>query len=182
MAYQDCQSARWVPLCCFVGDVVHGVCAIVRPLLKAILNAVLSDITSASSLSITRSSSLPPSLLPSSLLSSSPPPSFPPPLLPSSLCPSVPPVSGKADPPEIDMLWVSRAYLCITFDCGVHLSVCLCMCVLQELSKQIEGHTICALGDAAAWPVQVGGSGAEQWVLEGREGKESGRSRSQLAS
>lgn len=37
-------------------------------------------------------------------------------------------VSGKADPPEIDMLW--------------------------ELSKQIEGHTICALGDAAAWPVQ----------------------------
>ena len=27
---------------------------------------------------------------------------------------------------------------------------------LQELSKQIEGHTICALGDAAAWPVQVG--------------------------
>lgn len=27
--------------------------------------------------------------------------------------------------------------------------------MLQELSKQIEGHTICALGDAAAWPVQV---------------------------
>ena len=25
---------------------------------------------------------------------------------------------------------------------------------LYELSKQIEGHTICALGDAAAWPVQ----------------------------
>ncbi|MDA9817948.1 NADH-quinone oxidoreductase subunit NuoF [Flavobacteriaceae bacterium] len=25
---------------------------------------------------------------------------------------------------------------------------------LQELTKQIEGHTICALGDAAAWPVQ----------------------------
>jgi len=25
----------------------------------------------------------------------------------------------------------------------------------QELSKQIEGHTICALGDAAAGPVQV---------------------------
>jgi len=22
------------------------------------------------------------------------------------------------------------------------------------LTKQIEGHTICALGDAAAWPVQ----------------------------
>ncbi len=24
----------------------------------------------------------------------------------------------------------------------------------QEVTKQIEGHTICALGDAAAWPVQ----------------------------
>lgn len=37
-------------------------------------------------------------------------------------------VSGNAKPAEIDMIW--------------------------ELSKQIEGHTICALGDAAAWPVQ----------------------------
>ncbi|EFO86229.1 hypothetical protein GCK72_005417 [Caenorhabditis remanei] len=37
-------------------------------------------------------------------------------------------VDGKAKPSEIDMMW--------------------------ELSKQIEGHTICALGDAAAWPVQ----------------------------
>ncbi len=35
---------------------------------------------------------------------------------------------GKADYAEIDMLF--------------------------ELTKQIEGHTICALGDAAAWPVQ----------------------------
>lgn len=26
--------------------------------------------------------------------------------------------------------------------------------LLQEVSKQVEGHTICALGDAAAWPVQ----------------------------
>jgi NADH-quinone oxidoreductase subunit F len=26
--------------------------------------------------------------------------------------------------------------------------------MLQEISKQIEGHTICALGDAAAWPIQ----------------------------
>lgn len=25
---------------------------------------------------------------------------------------------------------------------------------LQELTKEIEGHTICALGDAAAWPIQ----------------------------
>ncbi|CAH0382033.1 unnamed protein product [Bemisia tabaci] len=37
-------------------------------------------------------------------------------------------VDGNAQPAEIDMLW--------------------------ELSKQIEGHTICALGDGAAWPVQ----------------------------
>ena len=37
-------------------------------------------------------------------------------------------VKGEADTSEIDML----------------LSV----------SKQVEGHTICALGDAAAWPIQ----------------------------
>ena len=36
--------------------------------------------------------------------------------------------AGDADIEEIDMLW--------------------------EVTKQIEGHTICALGDAAAWPVQ----------------------------
>ena len=37
-------------------------------------------------------------------------------------------VEGNADKKEIDMLF--------------------------EISKQIEGHTICALGDAAAWPIQ----------------------------
>lgn len=37
-------------------------------------------------------------------------------------------VKGNADPKEIDQLY--------------------------DLTKQIEGHTICALGDAAAWPVQ----------------------------
>merc|ERR1712147_320392 len=26
--------------------------------------------------------------------------------------------------------------------------------MLDEISRQIEGHTICALGDAAAWPPQ----------------------------
>jgi NADH-quinone oxidoreductase subunit F len=26
--------------------------------------------------------------------------------------------------------------------------------LLYNVSKQVEGHTICALGDAAAWPVQ----------------------------
>ena len=25
---------------------------------------------------------------------------------------------------------------------------------LLSVTKQVEGHTICALGDAAAWPVQ----------------------------
>ena len=41
---------------------------------------------------------------------------------------SIATVEGNAKPEEIDMLW--------------------------ELSKQIEGHTICALGDGAAWPVR----------------------------
>lgn len=36
--------------------------------------------------------------------------------------------SGDADVQEIDMLW--------------------------NVTKQVEGHTICALGDAAAWPIQ----------------------------
>ena len=26
--------------------------------------------------------------------------------------------------------------------------------VLLQVTKQVEGHTICALGDAAAWPIQ----------------------------
>lgn len=26
--------------------------------------------------------------------------------------------------------------------------------MLEEITRGIEGHTICALGDAAAWPVQ----------------------------
>lgn len=26
--------------------------------------------------------------------------------------------------------------------------------LLLQVSQQIEGHTICALGDAAAWPIQ----------------------------
>lgn len=42
-------------------------------------------------------------------------------------------VQGNAQVAEIDALW--------------------------EISKQIEGHTICALGDGAAWPVQVRGGG-----------------------
>jgi NADH-quinone oxidoreductase subunit F len=26
--------------------------------------------------------------------------------------------------------------------------------LLGDVTKQVEGHTICALGDAAAWPIQ----------------------------
>ena len=26
--------------------------------------------------------------------------------------------------------------------------------MLVQITKQVEGHTICALGDAAAWPIQ----------------------------
>ena len=26
--------------------------------------------------------------------------------------------------------------------------------MLDQVTRQIEGHTICALGDAAAWPIQ----------------------------
>ena len=26
--------------------------------------------------------------------------------------------------------------------------------VLESVTRQVEGHTICALGDAAAWPIQ----------------------------
>jgi NADH-quinone oxidoreductase subunit F len=37
-------------------------------------------------------------------------------------------VVGKAEPSEIDLL--------------------------LEVTKEVEGHTICALGDAAAWPIQ----------------------------
>ncbi len=37
-------------------------------------------------------------------------------------------VKGEADKREIDLLW--------------------------DVTKQVEGHTICALGDAAAWPIQ----------------------------
>jgi NADH-quinone oxidoreductase subunit F len=36
--------------------------------------------------------------------------------------------TGESEPREIDMLY--------------------------EVTKQVEGHTICALGDAAAWPIQ----------------------------
>lgn len=38
---------------------------------------------------------------------------------------------------------------------------------LWEISKQIEGHTICALGDGAAWPVQVQDFGARRGISGG---------------
>jgi NADH dehydrogenase (ubiquinone) flavoprotein 1 len=48
--------------------------------------------------------------------------------------------TGNAKKMEIDMLEVSV----LAVDCLND----------QELTREIEGHTICALGDAAAWPVQ----------------------------
>lgn len=44
--------------------------------------------------------------------------------------------TGNAKKNEIDMMEVIDTYY------------------VQELTREIEGHTICALGDAAAWPVQ----------------------------
>lgn len=49
--------------------------------------------------------------------------------------------SGDARSAEIDMIW--------------------------EISKQIEGHSICALGDGAAWPVQVNASHVFMELLMG---------------
>jgi hypothetical protein len=37
--------------------------------------------------------------------------------------------------------------------------------MLEEITRQIEGHTICALGDAAAWPVQVRAECGDQFAL-----------------
>lgn len=48
---------------------------------------------------------------------------------------------GDARSAEIDMIW--------------------------EISKQIEGHSICALGDGAAWPVQVNASHVFMELLMG---------------
>lgn len=53
-------------------------------------------------------------------------------------------VKGDAKIDEIDMLEVRITPVCYS---RTHSFV-------QELTYQIEGHTICALGDAAAWPVQ----------------------------
>ena len=53
------------------------------------------------------------------------------------------PAKGEARPDEIDSLY--------------------------ELSKQIEGHTICALGDGAAWPVQVYNCVALYFLIMGIE-------------
>ena len=54
-------------------------------------------------------------------------------------------VEGRGHQREIDML-LELTYVSTTFR-ALHLLM-LCR------SKQIEGRTICALGDAAAWPIQ----------------------------
>ena len=52
---------------------------------------------------------------------------------------------------------------------------------LYDVTKQVEGHTICALGDAAAWPIQglikhfrpeLEGRIARREAAEGREAAE----------
>jgi NADH-quinone oxidoreductase subunit F len=45
---------------------------------------------------------------------------------------------------------------------------------LYDVTKQVEGHTICALGDAAAWPIQ-GLSRHFRPELERRIAERSGR-------
>jgi NADH-quinone oxidoreductase subunit F len=45
---------------------------------------------------------------------------------------------------------------------------------LLDVTKQVEGHTICALGDAAAWPIQ-GLVRHFRPELERRIGERSGR-------
>jgi NADH-quinone oxidoreductase subunit F len=37
---------------------------------------------------------------------------------------------------------------------GIEVEVPAGATVLQDVTKQVEGHTICALGYAAAWPIQ----------------------------
>lgn len=54
---------------------------------------------------------------------------------------------GDAQPAEIDMIW--------------------------EISKQIEGHSICALGDGAAWPVQVNACRFFMKILVGNQASNS---------
>ena len=59
---------------------------------------------------------------------------------------------GNAQPEEIDMIWelskqVKLKVKSPSFQMRVIVSI------LPFLS-QIEGHTICALADGAAWPVQ----------------------------
>ena len=43
----------------------------------------------------------------------------------------------------------------LIFNAGDHVSPLVEeIDALQDVTKQVEGHTICALGDAAAWPIQ----------------------------
>lgn len=53
------------------------------------------------------------------------------------------------------LLFRGQFCLCNSQRGCTHLKCLHNLFYLQEVSKQIEGHTICALGDGAAWPVQV---------------------------
>uniref|UniRef100_A0A6B2G2Q7 NADH dehydrogenase [ubiquinone] flavoprotein 1, mitochondrial (Trinotate prediction) n=1 Tax=Myxobolus squamalis TaxID=59785 RepID=A0A6B2G2Q7_MYXSQ len=51
--------------------------------------------------------------------------------------------------------------------------------LLYEVTKQIEGHTICALGDAAAWPIQ-GLIRHFRYILEERIHEKNGKNINEL--
>lgn len=57
---------------------------------------------------------------------------------------------GQCSPCREGTGWMWRMMERLTKGAAEHQDIDL----LLQVSKQIEGHTICALGDAAAWPVQ----------------------------
>ena len=58
--------------------------------------------------------------------------------------------SGQCTPCREGTGWLMRMMKRIS-DNGASLEE---INLLEEVTRQIEGHTICALGDAAAWPIQ----------------------------
>jgi NADH-quinone oxidoreductase subunit F len=57
---------------------------------------------------------------------------------------------GQCTPCREGTGWMSRVMKRMTVGDAVSGEIDL----LQEVTKEVEGHTICALGDAAAWPIQ----------------------------
>ncbi|MEE8307422.1 MAG: NADH-ubiquinone oxidoreductase-F iron-sulfur binding region domain-containing protein, partial [Gammaproteobacteria bacterium] len=57
---------------------------------------------------------------------------------------------GQCTPCREGTGWIYRVLTRITEGKGTHADLEM----LVDVANKIEGHTICALGDAAAWPVQ----------------------------